>query len=113
MDTPAKPLMDTKWTPILLTVSLFCFFYAVALLGSDGFGALVREHSERVQVIVIFMLIALLISWASFFNALRFFRDYDDKRWAWFYAIFTDVIATLITVAGLYTIYSLMMLSNA
>jgi hypothetical protein len=53
-------------------------------------------------------MISLVFSWAAFVNALRQFRHYDDRRWAWFYIIFTDLVATLITVAGLYSIISVL-----
>ena len=49
-----------------------------------------------------------MFSWAAFINSLRQFRFYDDRRRAWFYCIFTDLMATLITVAGLYAIFSIM-----
>jgi hypothetical protein len=97
-----------RWTPIMLVLSLFAFFFAVLLLGFQSFDIIARENSGRLLVFFFLLILALLFSWASFINALRQFRYYDDRRWAWFYCIFTDLAATLITVAGLYSIFSIL-----
>ena len=97
-----------RWTPIMLALSIFAFLFAVSLLGVDGFDVLAKQNQGRLLVFFFFLIISLVFSWASFINALRQFRYYDDRRWAWFYCIFTDLTATLITAAGVYSIISIM-----
>ncbi len=97
-----------RWTPIMLVLSLFAFFFAVSLLGFEGFNVIAKENQGRLLVFFFLLILALLFSWAAFINSLRQFRYYEDRRWAWFYTIFTDLTATLITVAGLYSIFSIM-----
>ena len=97
-----------RWTPIMLVLSLFAFFFAVLLLGFQSFDVIAKQNQGRLLVFFFLLILALLFSWASFINALRQFRYYDDRRWAWFYCIFTDLAATLITVAGLYSIFSIL-----
>ena len=97
-----------RWTPIMLVLSLFAFFSAVLLLGFQSFDVIAKQNQGRLLVFFFLLILALLFSWASFINALRQFRYYDDRRWAWFYCIFTDLAATLITVAGLYSIFSIL-----
>ena len=97
-----------RWTPIMLAMSIFAFLFAVSLLGFDGFDVLAKQNQGRLLVFFFFLIIALVFSWASFVNTLRQFRYYDDRRWAWFYCIFTDLTATLITAAGVYSIISIM-----
>ena len=97
-----------RWTPIMLVLSLFAFFFAVLLLGFQSFDVMAKENQGRLLVFFFLLILSLLFSWASFINSLRQFRYYDDRRWAWFYCIFTDLAATLITVAGLYSIFSIL-----
>ena len=97
-----------RWTPVMLVLSLFTFFFAVLLIGFQSFEVIAKQNQGRLLVFFFLLILALLFSWASFINALRQFRYYDDRRWAWFYCIFTDLAATLITVAGLYAIFSIL-----
>ena len=97
-----------RWTPIMLVLSLIAFFLAVLLLGFEGFDVIARQNQGRLVVFFFLLMLALVFSWGSFINSLRQFRYYDDRRWAWFYCLFTDLTATLITVAGLYSIISIM-----
>ena len=99
---------EMRWTPIMLVLSLFAFFFAVLLIGFQSFDVIAKQNQGRLLVFFFLLILALLFSWASFINALRQFRYYDDRRWAWFYCIFTDLAATLITVAGLYAIFSIL-----
>ena len=99
---------EMRWTPIMLVLSLFAFFFAVLLLDFQSFDVIAKQNQGRLLVFFFLLILALLFSWASFINALRQFRYYDDRRWAWFYCIFTDLAATLITVAGLYAIFSIL-----
>jgi hypothetical protein len=97
-----------RWTPIMLVLSLVSFFLAVSLLGYEGFAIIAAQHQDRLLIFFFLMMIALVFSWGSFINSLSQFRSYTDQRWAWFYCIFTDLSATLMTVAGLYSIFSIM-----
>ena len=94
----------------MLVLSLFAFFFAVSLLGFEGFDVMANQNQGRLLTFFFLLILALICSWAGFVNALRHFRYYDDRRWAWFYCIFTDLTATLITVAGLYSIFSILMI---
>jgi hypothetical protein len=104
----ARTFSGEKWTPVLLAASLVCFFLATLLLGFQGPGIVAKENTGRALVFLFLVIVSLMFSWASFINAMRSFRYHDDKRWAWFYIIFTDIVATLITVAGLYSVYSIL-----
>ena len=92
----------------MLVLSLFAFFFAVSLLGFEGFDVIAKQNQGRLLVFFFFLILALVFSWGAFINSLRQFRYYDDRRWAWFYCVFTDLVATLITVAGLYAIFSIL-----
>jgi hypothetical protein len=96
-----------RWTPLMLALSLIAFFFAVSILGFDGFDVIARQNQGRLLIFFLLLILALVFSWGAFVNSLRQFRFYDDKRRAWFYCIFTDLVATLITVAGLYAIFSI------
>ena len=98
----------TRWTPIMMVLSLFAFFFAVSLLGFEGLNVMAKQNQGRLVVFFFLLVLSLVFSWGSFINALRQFRYYEDRRWAWFYCIFTDLTATLMTVAGLYSIFSIL-----
>jgi hypothetical protein len=99
---------EMRRTPIMLVVSLFAFFFAVGLIGFEGIGVLARFSQGRLLVFIFLLILALIFSWGAFINSLRQFRYYHDRRWAWFYCIFSDLVATLITVAGLYAIFAIL-----
>jgi hypothetical protein len=95
-------------TPLMLALSLIAFFFAVSILGFDGFDVITRQNQGRLFIFFFLLILALVFSWGAFVNSLRQFRFYDDRRRAWFYCIFTDLVATLITVAGLYAVFSIL-----
>jgi hypothetical protein len=97
-----------KWTPIMLVLSLIAFFSAVALLGRDGSSVSATQNQAALILFFFLLIISLVLSWGAFVNSIRQFRYYDDKRWAWFYCIISDLTATLMTVAGLYSIFSVL-----
>jgi hypothetical protein len=90
----------------MLVLSLFAFFIAVSLLGVDGFGVIAQQNQGRLIVFFFLLILSLVFSWRAFINSLRQFQYYHDRRWAWFCCIFTDLTATLMTVADLYSIIS-------
>ncbi len=96
-----------RWTPLMLALSLVAFFLAVSILGFEGFDVIAKQNQGRLLIFFFLLILALVFSWGAFINSLRQFRFYDDKRKAWFYCIFTDLVATLITVAGFYAIFSI------
>ena len=96
-----------RWTPIMLVLSLVSFFLATSLLGYEGFGLIATQNQGRLLAFFFLLMLSLVFSWGSFINSLRHFRNYTDRRWAWFYCIFTDLAATLMTVSGFYSIISI------
>ena len=94
-------------TPVMLVISLVAFFLAVSILGFEGFDVIAKQNQGRLLIFFFLLILALVFSWGAFINSLRQFRFYHDRRRAWFYCIFTDLVATLITVAGLYAIFSI------
>jgi hypothetical protein len=92
----------------MMVLSLFAFFFAVSLLGFEGLDVLAKQDHGQLLVFFFLLILSLVFSWGAFINSLRQFRYYEDRRWAWFYCIFTDLTATLITVAGLYSIFSIL-----
>jgi hypothetical protein len=90
----------------MLIVSLVAFFFAVSLVGFEGFNVIVQKNQGRLMAFFFLLFVSLVSSWGAFINSLRQFRFYDDRRWAWFYCFFTDLVATLITVGALYAIFA-------
>ncbi len=99
---------NIQWAPILLIVSLVAFFFAVSFLGFEGFDVIARQNQGRLITFFFLLFLALAFSWGAFISSLRQFHYYDDRRWAWLYCIFTDLVATLITVAALYAIFAVL-----
>lgn len=97
-----------QWAPIMLIVSLIAFFLAVSLLGSGGFSVIARQDQGGLIAFFLLLSLALAFSWGAFISSIRQFRYYDDRRWAWIYCFFTDLVATLITVAALYAMFAIM-----
>jgi hypothetical protein len=96
-----------QWAPIMLIVSLVAFFFAVSILGFEGFNVIARQNQGRLIAFFTLLSLALAFSWGAFISSIRQFRFYDDRRWAWLYCIFSDLVATLITVAALYSVFAI------
>jgi hypothetical protein len=99
--------VEYNWTAFLLVTSLSAFLLGWFLVGFHAFDRLAAENQGRMLGFFLLLVVALIFSWLAFIYTLKNFRFYDDKRWAWFYAIASDMVATLITVAGLYSAFSM------
>jgi hypothetical protein len=99
---------EQNWTAFMLISSLSSFFLGWFIIGFHGLDTVGAEEQGPMVGFLVLLVIALALSWLAFVYALRTFRYYDDKRWAWFYAMASDLIATLITVAALYSVFSIL-----
>jgi hypothetical protein len=91
----------------MLVASLSSFFLGWLFIGFHGIDTIGSEDSGRAMGFLILLVVSLFLSWLAFVYSIRNFRYYDDKRWAWFYALLSDLIATMFTVVALYSIFSM------